>query len=239
MNQNRIEPNKYNIIYADPPWRFKNWSMAELAKRGEKWARRNGRSPYPVMTTADICALPVGGLAAKNALLAMWVTDPKINEGLEVMTAWGFEFTTVLFYWIKTNPKGLKIKLGPLVNLISPFLGKTGFDKMVRILPELIEGWHLGLGYHTRANPEQCWLGKRGKGLRRVNNTIPRLIVAPVGEHSRKPDQARHRIQRLYGDVPRVELFARQRSPGWDIWGNQAPGGCDIHLPPVDSGEMV
>ena len=45
---------KYKIIYADPPWRFQNWSMEELAKKGEKWARRMGRSPYDVMNNEDI-----------------------------------------------------------------------------------------------------------------------------------------------------------------------------------------
>lgn len=36
----------FELVYADPCWRFKNWSMTEMAKYGEKWARRNGRSPY-------------------------------------------------------------------------------------------------------------------------------------------------------------------------------------------------
>jgi len=230
MNQDRIEPGKFNIIYADPPWRFKNWSMDELAKRGEKWARKNGRSPYNVMDHRALCSLPIYDLAAKNSALGMWVTDPKIDEGLEVMQSWGFGYTTVLFYWIKTNPLGLKIKFGSLVNLIQPYLGKRGFEKMVRVLPDLIEGWHLGLGYHTRANPEQCWLGQRGKGLRRVDNTVPRLIVSPVGEHSQKPHEARLRIKRLYGEVPRIELFARQRAKDWSAWGNEVPGGNDIEI---------
>lgn len=198
INWLRNERGKYNIIYCDPPWRYKNWSMSELAERGEKWARRNGRSPYDVMLTGDIGALPAGDLAAKDSLLFMWVTDPKLEESFEVMSAWGFNFVTVGFYWVKQNPSGM--------------------------------GFHLGLGYHTRANPEQCLIGKRGKGLRRVDNSVPRLMIEPVGEHSKKPHEARLRIARLYGDVPRIELFARQRHEGWDIWGNQAPGGSDVEL---------
>lgn len=231
MNSDRIEPGKFNLIYADPPWRFKNWSMNELAERGEKWARRNGRSPYDVMDLQDICALPVGDLAAKDAFLAMWITDPKINEGLQVMGAWGFEYVTVLFHWVKTDPLGLKINYNTLLESASPILGNGKTSQIVRLDPDDVKGWHFGLGYHSRANPELCLLGKRGKGLRRVDNTIPRLIVAPVGEHSQKPNEARHRIVRLYGDVPRAELFARQRVPGWDIWGNEAPEGSDIQLP--------
>ncbi|KKL88739.1 hypothetical protein LCGC14_1921650 [marine sediment metagenome] len=63
---------KYQIIYADPPWRFKNWSMSELAKRGEKWARKNGRSPYDVMNNEDIYKLPIQQIADKNCILFLW-----------------------------------------------------------------------------------------------------------------------------------------------------------------------
>lgn len=205
LNADRIQPGKFNIIYADPPWRFKNWSMKELAERGEKWARRNGRSPYDVMTTEDICALPVGELAARDSILLMWATYPKLPDALAVIEAWGFEYKTVAFSWVKLNPSG--------------------------------KGFKMGLGYHTRGNVEPCLLATRGNGLRRVDNGVMQVIIgdddvliAPVGEHSQKPAEARRRIERLYGDVPRVELFARQRTPGWKIWGNQAPEGSDIQL---------
>lgn len=204
--------------------------MEELAKRGEKWARRNGRSPYSVMDHQDICNLNVADFAAKDSLLALWVTDPKLEEGMEVLNAWGFEFVTVLFYWVKTDPLGLKINYNTLVTAASPMFGNGSKCQNVRLDPDDVEGWHFGLGYHSRANPELCLLGKRGKGLKRVDNTVARLIIAPVAEHSRKPAEARRRIERLYGDVPRLEMFARQRRPGWDIWGNQAPGGSDVEI---------
>lgn len=198
-NQDRVEPGRYNIIYADPAWRFKNWSMAELAQRGERWARRNGRSPYDVMTTADICSLPVADLAARDSILLMWATYPKLEEAFDVIRAWGFQYKTVGFTWVKQNPSGV--------------------------------GFHFGLGYHSRGNPEICLLATRGKGLRRVDNSVPNLLISPLEEHSKKPDEARIRIMRLYGKVPCLELFARQRWPGWDAWGNQVPGGSDIEIP--------
>lgn len=79
-----------------------------------------------------------------------------------------------------------------------------------------------GMGYWTRANPELCLLGTRGRP-RRVDKSVRRWIDAPRREHSRKPDLARARIERLMGlDVPRLEMFARQsESYGWDVWGNQ------------------
>ena len=76
-----IQPN-FKIVMADPPWRFKNWSMDELTQRGEKWARKNGRSPYPVMTTDDICKMPVGDMVDKDALLYLWATGPKKTDAL-------------------------------------------------------------------------------------------------------------------------------------------------------------
>jgi N6-adenosine-specific RNA methylase IME4 len=81
--------------------------------------------------------------------------------------------------------------------------------------------WHFGTGKTTRANPEDCWLFWRGDGLRIRDHAVPRLIVSQVREHSRKPDEARERLERLFGDVRRVELFARERAPGWEAWGDQ------------------
>jgi len=115
-----------------------------------------------------------------------------------VVEAWGYEYKTVAFTWLKLNPSG--------------------------------QGFKMGLGYHTRGNAEICLLATRGKGLRRVDKSVMQVIISPAQEHSQKPDEARRRIERLYGDVPRVELFARQRRPGWAAWGNQVPGGNDIEL---------
>lgn len=109
MEPDTVRPlpsGKYAAIYADPAWRFKNWSMKELAVRGEKWARRNGRSPYSVMDTADICQLPVSNLAARDCVLFLWATYPKLPDALQVMEAWGFTFKSVAFTWVKKNPKG-------------------------------------------------------------------------------------------------------------------------------------
>jgi len=121
---------KYQIIYADPPWRFKNWSMTELAKRGEKWARKNGRSPYDVMDNEDIYKLPIKELSDKNCILFLWATYPKLQEALETIKAWGFTYKTVAFTWVKQN--------------------------------RVADGWHFGLGYWTRGNPEICLLATKG-----------------------------------------------------------------------------
>ena len=79
--------------------------------------------------------------------------------------------------------------------------------------------WHMGLGYWTRQNSESCLLATRGKP-KRVSKGERELIVAPRREHSRKPDEAYERIERLLPG-PYLDLFSRQTRPGWTAWGNQ------------------
>jgi N6-adenosine-specific RNA methylase IME4 len=80
---------------------------------------------------------------------------------------------------------------------------------------------HWGTGYGTRANPEPCLLARRGN-LLRLDEGVHSVIMAPVGAHSEKPDEAYRRMQRLYGG-PYLELFARKRRDGWMTWGNEIP----------------
>lgn len=79
---------------------------------------------------------------------------------------------------------------------------------------------HIGTGYYTRANPEMCLLGMMGSMPVR-DHGVRQWRHSPVREHSRKPDEFVDDLVRLFGDVPRVELFARTARPGWDVWGNQ------------------
>ena len=160
-------------------------------------AEGKGRSPeqhYGCMSLADIRALPVSDIAADNCALFLWVTDPFLPEGLKLMEAWGFKYKTVAFNWSKMN------KSAP------PSLW-TEAD------------FFTGLGYWTRANPELCLLGTKGKP-KRVSKNVKRLVISPRREHSRKPDEVADRIVQLMGDLPRIELFARQSRQGWSIWGN-------------------
>jgi len=82
-------------------------------------------------------------------------------------------------------------------------------------------GYFRGLGYYTRANPEQMWIARRGKGLKVKDHGVDRLLIAPRGRHSQKPIEAYNRLERLFGEVSRVELFARNFRDGWDSWGNE------------------
>jgi site-specific DNA-methyltransferase (adenine-specific) len=82
------------------------------------------------------------------------------------------------------------------------------------------DGWHMGMGHYTRANAEICLLAIKGRP-KRISKSVRQLIISPVEEHSKKPDEVRERIVELFGDVPRIELFARQKAQGWDCFGNE------------------
>lgn len=171
---------RYNIIYADPPWSYNVWSKKNDHKR-------TAASYYSTMSLADISALPVSEIAAKDSVLFLWVTAPCLVEGIELCKAWGFNYKTVGFVWVKRNKKALS--------------------------------WFWGMGYWTRANAELCLIAIKGKP-KRIAKNVHQIIDTPIEYHSKKPGLARDRIVALMGDLPRIELFARQQSPGWDVWGN-------------------
>ena len=179
--------NKYQIIYADPPWQYKVYS--------QKGKGRSAENHYPTMSIEDICNLPVQDLASDNCVLFMWMTFPTLIEGIKVIEKWGFKYKTVAFVWIKQNKK----------------------------TPSLF--W--GLGFWTRANAEICILATKGNP-KRISAKVHQVIISPIEEHSKKPDEVRKRIVELLGELPRIELFARQKVEGWDAWGNEADS--DIQL---------
>ena len=178
---------KYNILYCDPPWKYFVWS--------EKGKGRSAENHYSTMHLSDICALPVGNIAATDSAIFLWVTFPNLTDAFKVLDAWGFTYKTVAFVWVKKNKKA---------------------DSLF---------W--GLGHWTRANAEICLLATKGKP-HRVSKSVHQVIVTPIEQHSKKPDEARRRIVELMGDLPRIELFAREQPEGWDVWGNEV--NCSIQI---------
>lgn len=157
-------------------------------------ARGKGRSPeawYDCMAIEEIAALPVAKWAGRDCVLLLWTTDPLLPRAFEVIRAWGFVYRTVGFCWVKLRPRAR--------------------------LPLEERDFFLGLGYWTRANAELCLLATRGHP-RRLAADVPRLVVSPRREHSRKPEEIYGRIERLVAG-PYLELFARSHRPGWDSWG--------------------
>ena len=77
-----------------------------------------------------------------------------------------------------------------------------------------------GQGYYTRSNSEDCYLFIKGR-IKRISASVHQVLYSPIQEHSKKPDEIRTRIVQLFGDLPRIELFARSHTDGWDVWGDQ------------------
>ncbi len=172
-----LPDKKYSIIYADPPWMYRD--KASAGKRGACFK-------YPVMGIDAIKNLPVKNIVLPDSLLFLWITMPFLREGLEVISSWDFVYKTCAFTWIKSNPKS--------------------------------GGFFMGMGNWTRSNSELCLLGVRGSP-KRANASVRSVVYSPIEAHSKKPDEVRDRIVTLCGDLPRIELFARQKVDGWDSWG--------------------
>ena len=84
-------------------------------------------------------------------------------------------------------------------------------------------GYFMGLGNYTRANAEICLLGTKGKGLSIKSHSVLQICDARLTKHSEKPPEIRHRIVKLFGDLPRIELFSRHKIDGWNVLGNEVP----------------
>ena len=173
-----LPKKKYKIIYADPPWSYKDKALA---------GNRGACCKYPVMNIEDIKNLPVKDIADDDCVLFLWVTFPKLNECFEVIKNWGFEYKTNAFTWVKKYRNG---------------------DNF------------MGMGRWTRANAEVCLLATKGKP-KRINAGIRQIIESVPDKHSKKPNIVRDKIVELCGDLPRIELFARNQTDKWDSWGNE------------------
>ena len=169
--------NKYNIIYADPPWKY-----------NDKGCQGAAEKIYPTMTIEQMQNLPIKEISDKDCVLFMWATYPKIEEALELIKKWGFTYKSIAFQWVKQNKSG--------------------------------NGYFFGLGRWTRGNTEPCLIATKGKP-KRISANVGQLIFSPLRNHSQKPDETREKITELVGELPRIELFARQYADGWDCWGNE------------------
>ena len=183
---------KYQIIYSDPPWQFKNYSDAWHDKHKEsKWVGKQ----YGCMSLNDIERLPISDIADKDCVLLLWTTYPSLEKAFGVIKAWGFKYKTCAFTWVKKNKKA--------------------------------NSWFWGMGFWTRSNAEICLLATKGSP-KRVSMAVHSVVDSRIEKHSKKPDEVRTRIVKLMGNLPRIELFARQKTDGWDVWGNEVESDIEL-----------
>lgn len=151
--------------------------------------------PYPTMQLDELKALPVADVAAANCLLIMWVVSSHVPQSLELAAAWGFDYRSLGPVWTKESYPGQSEMFGD-----APIC-------------------EIGMGYWFRQQAEIAFVFGRGSP-RRLNADVRQALLAPRQQHSRKPAEFHRRIERLVAG-PYLELFGRERRPGWDCWGNQ------------------
>jgi len=163
-------PNKkYQIIYADPPWKLKSDVKS-----------RSATKHYPTMTLDAIKKLPIP--ADNNAALYLWATIPMLPEALEVMYAWGFKYKSHMIW-----------------------------DKEI-----------IGCGWWFRGQHELLLVGTKGKFSPPINSLRTSGVFREKRtKHSKKPKGIRDYIKKWFPNANRIELFARERTDGWDVWGNE------------------
>jgi site-specific DNA-methyltransferase (adenine-specific) len=179
---------KYQIIYADPPWRY------DFAGT----SNRKIENKYQTMSIEELCGLKIP--ADDNSVLYLWATAPKLPEALRLIEAWGFKYKSQAVW-----DKG------------SPAMGYW------------FRGQHEILIAATRGKMSPPPADKRcGSMLRYPNQSRLARIDGKCNAHSRKPWEIRAMIARWYPGMNMVELFAREKTEGWDSWGNEVE--CDLAL---------
>lgn len=216
-----LPDERYEIILADPPWLYNDARTHASAGMA--------RSAYPCLSVDELGAIPVPSIAATRSALFLWATFPKLPEALEVMGRWGFTYCTAAFTWVKTYPgRGIETHTRcdegdeGAVYVRDPDDDNPYSADWIKPAATYYSESDLvaGLGHYTRANQEIVLLGRRGKPFPRLDRTVRQVVLAPRGRHSAKPREVHDRIVRLFGDRPRIELFARPPVPdGWACWG--------------------
>jgi len=150
---------------------------------------------YAMMDTDEIGALPVMDLVDRPGACFLWATGPRLHFAVKVMEQWGFHFRGVAYVWVKTRKSD-----GGIVG------GRGVRPTFVKPSTEFV------LAGST------C---KTGRPIPIQTEAQHQVVLAPIRQHSVKPVEVRQRIEELFGDVPMVELFARERTPGWAAWGQE------------------
>lgn len=191
-----LKDRGYPVIIADPPWHFQTRSDAG-----------QGRAPsqhYKTRALDAIMADPVRDLAMPDCHLFLWTTGPMLVAGthLDVIRAWGFKPSSMAFVWLKTND-----------------------PDSIRYADTWEQVFFMGGGLTTRQNAEFVVLARIG-APKRMAADVRQVIVTRRWEHSRKPAEARRRIERYTG-AKGVELYCRSSGEGWDVWGDEV-GKFDV-----------
>ncbi len=171
---------QYDIVYLDPPWDYKGQLQHSKPGMGDTGGAVRH---YDVLKLARLKQFPMRDIMSDDALVFLWVTNPHLDQGIELLKSWGLKYSTVGFVWNK-------IKVNP--------------------------------GFYTMSQCELCIIGKNGKIPQpRGARNVRQYIESMRGKHSQKPAEARERIEEMFPDHAKVELFAREQKKGWSAWGDE------------------
>lgn len=150
---------------------------------------------YPTMTNQEIFDLPMRQLLNPNGVLFLWSTSPKLDLAVLCLRKWKLHFRGVAFVWVKTRKSdGLPIGAqGVRPSVVKPTTEFVLAASKVR----------------------------KGRPMPLADESIRQVVMAPKQEHSRKPDAVQERIETMYPNAKKLEMFARRKRPGWDSWGNE------------------
>ena len=148
---------------------------------------------YATMSDDELMGLPVGDIANDRSVIFCWATGPRLDFAIDLVRKWGFAYRGMAFVWVKTTKAGKP-------------LGARG------VRPSIVKPTTEFVIAASRV--------KKGRPMPLSDESVAQAVLAPIAEHSRKPDQLHADLEQLYAG-PRAELFARQQRDGWDVWGNE------------------
>lgn len=216
--------SKYTVICADPPYGFRDSLSMSDVKRG-------ALANYSTMSIKDIKSLPVKDLTdPEGSVLALWVPSSLLQDGLDIMKAWGFTHKQT-YVWVKTKKQPLDQIINTTINLVRASSGaisnKNRFKKAVSdILKEAKEISMLafGMGRLFRQTHELCLIGiNNNKIYQKLNNKSQRSVsFASNLKHSAKPEDLQNSLEIMFPNTKKIELFARRDRIGWTCIGNES-----------------
>jgi len=224
---------KFDLIVADCPWGFSDGLTMSAVKRGAE-------SQYKTLTIEQLKSIPVADVAADNCVLAFWVVGSQLQEGMDVMKAWGFRQTQT-WVWVKTKQVPLEDMIGDIKKRWKEMKGKVFTKDKSWAYPQLVEEMivnvvvaiadfnlnkclSFNMGRLFRQTHEICLLGVKGKVYDKLKNKSQRSVCFDVPlKHSAKTEFLQDRLDLMFGGVKKLELFGRRARSGWTVVGNECP----------------
>ncbi len=196
---------KFDVIVSDPPWAFSDGLRKMKAK-----TKRSARSQYKTMSAAEVAALQIPTIVnPRGCVLCLWVPGTLLVDGLNVMNAWGFTYKQIAI-WVKTK-KDVTKHAKKLLKMGRPI--------------DLNDMLSFGMGRLFRQTHEIALVGTLGKVYGGLKNKSQRSVLFDINRgHSTKPELLQDRLDLMFPEGNRLEMFARRTRLGWETIGDGVTG---------------